>query len=523
MAREKIEKLIKREAKANSDMLNNRGLFEDVDDYMNPYRNTWGQNKQNTSHNKPYKQYDSTAMIAANNFVNTMVSNFTPVFSRWAEMKAGPGIPDENKDDWNKQLELLTSVVFTYLNASNFIKAAAEMYYELGKGTGIMFILEGDEQQPLRFESIPLSQVSLEEGAFGKISGIYRRRKMKKRDVKETYRDATLSDEFQTEIADKPDEEIEIKECIYWSYEDFVWYFDVVYEERKERIVERSYAEDVVLTPRWMKIPGFATGVGPFVMALPDTKTLNKMKELGLQLAALNAFGVYTVRSTGVFNPKTAKIRPGAFIPVESNGGPNGPSVQRLESAGNYNVQQAQIEDIKLQIRQIMLDNRLPPEDAPVRTAFEIAERIKELSTDIGAAFGRLILEFVVPLFRRVISILERKGLIKLPEGFEIDNFFVQVQVVSPIAQQQALEDIQKFMQTFGMVQQISTELAFMSYKIEDIPEWLTEKSGSTPKLLRDDKDKKKLQTMVGQLVAQQQQAAAGQQQGAPQAAPAAA
>lgn len=511
MAQLDVDKVLARAEKGFTERDLNRSLFEDSYEYMLPYRNTFESAGRGGTHNKPTVQYDSTAMQASANFVNTMQANFTPVFTRWAELKAGPGVPEKQRKKYNKELEKLTDVIFTYLNASNFATAAAEMYFDWGIGVGALWLHEGDQQQPLNFMATPMSEMGLVEGRFGTVDGRFRKYKIKARLIKHTWpNDNVKMDSALADIArDRPDEEVELIEACYYDYDEFVWRYEVIYEKSKHRLVEKTFNEEICFTPRWLKVPGHAIGIGPFVMAMADIKTLNKMKEYMLRNAALSVFGVYTVASNGGFNPNTAKIAPNAFIPVERNGGPNGPSIQPLERSGSFDVQEFMITDLKDSIRKTMLDTRLPEQQPQPATAFEIAQRIKEFQQDIGSAYGRAMFEFVQPLFKRIIAILSRKGLIELPEGFEIDNFFVQVQVVSPIAQTQAIEDVQKFMQTFQMTAGINPQLALMAYEIEKLPQWLTEKTGSPSALLRDIDTEELKQALLGFAQAQLQAGAA--------------
>lgn len=504
-----VEKLCERAKKGFTERDLNRQLFEDCYEYMLPYRNTFtsqGQAKGQQSFNRPTRQYDSTAMIAGANFVNTMQANFTPVFTRWAELKAGPGIPEKDRGKLDKELEKLTDIIFTYLNASNFSTASAEMYFDWGIGTGALWCFEGDENQPLNFIATPMSQLGLVEGRFGTVDGRFRQHKIKARLVKETWRDAVMNEDLEQLARDKPDEEIEFIEACYYDYDDFVWRYEVIHEGSKHRLVERFDTDEFCFTPRWLKIPGQAYGVGPFMLALLDVKTLNKVKEYMLRSAALNIFGVYTVASGSVFNPNNVNLQPGTFIPVERNGGPNGPSIAELPRTGSFDMQEFMIRDLQDSIRQTMLDNRLPPDQPQPKTAYEISQRIKEFQQDIGSAYGRAMFEYVQPLFKRIITILNKKGLIQLPEGFTIDNFFVQIQVVSPIAQTQALEDVQKLINSLEIVGSINPQLVLTAYEIEKLPQWLSEKTGSPAAMLRDEAEQENLKNMIMQAAQQMAQ-----------------
>ena len=498
------EKLKQKAEKAIQNVELNRDVFEQCDEYINPFRNTF--DRIDGVYNRSARMYDSTAMIASNNFVNTMTSNFTPAFSRWAELKAGPAIGQDEEKKLNQDLEAINNTVFAYINASNFATASAEMYYELSKSTGVLLVLEGDDINPLNFVSAPLSQMGLIEGKEGKIDFIVRKYRTRAGLVKEIWKRAEIPEAsgLADMVKNEPDTEVDLRECFYYDYQEFIWRYEVLYDCDVIYKSQSKYCPAVVV--RWFKIPGIVTGVGPMMMALSDIKTLNKMKQLSLQMAALNVFGMYTITDDGVLNPNAIRLKPGAFIPVKRNGGAEGRTIEALPTAGNFQLQEFMQNDLKDQIKQVSLDNRLPPENAAVRSAFEIAERIKELQTDIGAAFGRLIYEFVIPLYQRVLEILNKKGVFSLPEGFEIDSLFVKVQVVSPIASQQNMDDVNRFVQAMEMVKSISPELAMVSFDLSKAPQWISDKLGAPASLLNDEASKEQLMQTVAQVVAAMQQ-----------------
>lgn len=502
-----VEQLLKKAEKAFSDRDQNRNLFDDCYELLSPYRNTLS--KQGGTFNTPTRQYSSTGQISAANFVNTLQREFTPPFTRWSMLQAGPGVPEEKRAQLNEQLEKLTDQVFAYINASNFSTASAEMYWELGVGTGALWLHEGDQEQPLNFIAAPVSQMGLSEGKFGTIDFRCRRQSLKGVIIPQTWPNAKISAQLQNTIKQDGDKEFIVTELFHYDYEMSVWRYCVVVDEGKEKIFEAEHAEEICFTPRWMKIPSHAWGIGPFVQALADIKTDNVLTEFQLRSAALDVAGVYTITADGGMNPNTVNIAPNTFIPVERNAGENGPTIQRLDTGGNFQLQEFLKNGLTDQIRKIMLDNRLPAETPQPKTAFEIAQRMKEFQVDIGSAYGRIMFEFIVPLWKRVLSILSRKGLIELPDGFTVDNFFIQVLVTSPIAQVQKMDDLNKFMQGYAMVQQISPELALMAYEVEKLPAWVVEMTGSPSKLLRDDAEREQLQQVVANLLVQQQMAQA--------------
>jgi hypothetical protein len=194
-----------------------------------------------------------------------------------------------------------------------------------------------------------------------------------------------------------------------------------------------------------MKVAGEIYGRGPALTALPDIKTLNKTLELLLKNASLAISGVYTAADDGVLNPQTVKIIPGAIIPVARNGGPQGESLKALPRAGDFNVSQIVINDLRQNIKRTLLDESLPPDNMSARSATEVVERMKELSQNLGSAFGRLINETMIPLVSKILEVMDDKGLIVMP--LKVDGMQIKVAPVAPLAMAQNMEEIQNIMQ----------------------------------------------------------------------------
>jgi hypothetical protein len=72
---------------------------------------------------------------------------------------------------------------------------------------------------------------------------------------------------------------------------------------------------------------------------------------------------------------------------------------------------------------------------------------MKELAQNMGAAFGRLITETMVPIIRRTLFIMDQKGMIQLP--LKVNGLEVKVTPVSPLAKAQNLDEVNEVMQFF--------------------------------------------------------------------------
>jgi hypothetical protein len=254
------------------------------------------------------------------------------------------------------------------------------------------------------------------------------------------------------------------------------------------------------IVSRYAKVAGEIYGRGPLITALPDVKTLNKTLELVLKNASLSIAGVYTAADDGVLNPNTVKIMPGAIIPVARNGGPQGESLRPLPRAGDFNVSQIVMNDLRMNIKRILLDESLPPDNMSARSATEVAERMKELAQNLGSAFGRLINETMVPLVTKILDVMNERGLIDLP--LKVNGLEIKIAPVAPLAMSQAMEEVDKVLQYAQIVQAAGPEAA-STLKVDEMMDFIAEQLG-IPQRIRT--------TKTERIIAQQQAMAMAQQ-----------
>ena len=137
------------------------------------------------------------------------------------------------------------------------------------------------------------------------------------------------------------------------------------------------------------------------------------------------------------------------------------------------------------------LFNDLRDPAGPVRSATEVAIESRELAKRIGSAFGRLQTEVLIPILKRVVAILTRRGLI-VP--IEIGGRDVKVKFTSPLAQAQDAEDLMSVQQAVQFVLSTSgPEQVLMAYKTEDFGTWAAEKTGMPSELVRSDMEKQQI------------------------------
>jgi hypothetical protein len=256
-----------------------------------------------------------------------------------------------------------------------------------------------------------------------------------------------------------------------------------------------------------MKVAGEIYGRGPVLTALPDIKTLNKVKELLLKNASLAITGVYTAADDGVLNPANVKITPGAIIPVARNGGPQGEALKPLPRAGDFNVSQLVINDLVQSIKRTLLDESLPPDNMSARSATEVVERMKELAQNLGSAFGRLINETMIPLVTKILEVMDDDGMIDLP--LKVNGLEVKVAPVSPLAMAQNMDEINNIMQFMQIAQGLGPE-GQMAIKAGAAIDYIADKLGVPAAVRASAEERAAMMQNMAQMAQQVQQTQQG-------------
>lgn len=482
-------------------------------EYVLPYRAPAGTQASSTQ-GRVDRIFDGTASKAAFRFAGRMSQDVTPAFQRFFELKIGPylEVEGDQKKELEEELAQIAAKVSAVLEGADFAVAAGEMYLDLFGGTGAMLMPES-ERDVMRFVSVPIGELALREDGHGRVNGIYWKKAYKAEDIPGLWPkgpNRKISEPLQKIIDEKPDEDIIIVQASEFNASSGQWSF---YGFRPDHCEEGPIYETTEntcpwLTPRFYKVPGEPMGRGPGLMGLPTAKTLNKVTELTIKAAAFAILGLWIYKNDRVFNPKTAVMKPGAMWAVGSTGGAMGASVQRMDVPGRFDISNIILQDLREAVKQIMLDDTLPPDSGAVRSATEIVERMKRLAADLSSAYARLVLEIIRPLIQRVIDVLYRRKLIKT--RLQIDQLLLKVDVVSPIAKMQQAQDVSSIVEWLQIQLSLGgMEMTMLTAKVEDIFADIGRKLGVSEKYIRGETDKKKIMAVVAGIIAQAQQASA--------------
>lgn len=527
MPKHTSEDLLKRAEKARANLSQWIGLFDMAYRYGFPQKDILS---NTPGARRGIQVYDSTAPDSAIRLANRICTDMFPPFQEWADLDVGEAIQGPNKDAAKKQLQSYQRLMFECFHNSNFDDAINEYAQELTVGTAALAMLRGTVQQPFKFYCTQITNVAIDEGPFGQVDGKFVCLKGSFRALKAMFKveeDAGLIEwpgDFAKKALDPStaDKDTELLDCVYTDWDTMEVCHDVLWREGKASIFKKPQVEATSpwIVSRWAKNAGECYGRGPLIACLPTILTANKVVEYTLKGAAYRIAPISTVANDGT-NPANWRLEPGSFLPVERNEGHvNGPSVGKLDFGGDPNLSDLILQDLRGIIKRGFHDQSLPPDTGPVRSAYEIAQRMKELSSDLGGVFGRLHRELVHPLVLRALNLMQAMKMIEFP--LVINGTTVKVIPKSPLAKLQNLSKVEAVVQWMQIVQALGPEVAMLGIKVEDVPSWIGDQLGVPKELQRDENERAQLQKDVATIIAGQQQAAqqpATQPQQAPRAA----
>ena len=494
---EGVAALMKRYETAKQHRSSWESHWKECYEYALPQREVFNETAEGSKKNT--KIYDSTALIGTQRFASRLQSTLVPPFKKWAKLSAGTGIPKEAQGKIDKQLEEVTDTLFSFINQSNLATEAHEAFLDLAVGTGALLLDEGDGDDLLKFTAVPLKELLVEDGPHGTIETVFRLHKHPARNIKQVWPKGKCSTAVMEMMEDKPDELVPIIEATVYNPSKKIYEYVIIEENTKHVIFEDYFEVSPWIVFRWSKVAGERYGRGPIMTALPDIKTANQVVKFVLKNAEKEIVGVYTAVDDGVLNPWTVNIKSGAVIPVAAEG-----SLSPLQSGGNFNVSELILQDLRENIKKALFHDQLGPMEGPTKSATEVSIRQQELMSDIGSSFGRLQMEFINKLIKRAIDILQRNGKVA---PIKVGNQLVNIKVISPLAQQQDMDEVNKLAQFVQFASMVGEDALRIGLDLEAFPEHIAKLLGVDPELVRDKQEREAMKQQM-QEEAQMAQAA---------------
>lgn len=452
--------LIKRYEQAKTRRSGWEGLWQEIMDYTMPGREGFSSSTPGTRRDELI--FDETAVVGVQEFSSRMMSGMVPNNMRWARFMPAPAViraSDEKElSQLQGQLDEVRGVVFESIQNSNFQQEAHESFLDLSIGTGNMVANDGDINQPLRFNSVGLHEVYLESGPFDRVDAQFRIRNPLASDVQTIWPKARITETvfkaMEGRAAPGDMGRVKILEATVrdWSAKDTETYrhhvIDLASQETLLTVTYTGIGSCPWINFRWSKAPGEVYGRGPAFNALSAIKTCNLTVQLILENAEMSIAGMWQADDDGVINPSNVRLVPGTIIPRSTNSR----GLEPLNAPGNFNVADMVLKDMRHNINRALYNETLGRREGTPMSATEAAERMAELSRQVGAAYGRLQQEFVFPVIRRVVYLLKKAGRIEIPT---LNGREIQITAVSPLVRAQRSEDIAQHVNYAQMLGQL--------------------------------------------------------------------
>ncbi len=509
-----LENMLARYKRAESIKELWRPTFEECFEYSMPARESFY--PTSAGQTKTDKIFDETAVVGVQEFASRLQAGIVPNYARWAELIAGSEIPSEDRNEVNESLDGVTNYVFEILQNSNFAQEIHESFLDLAVGTGAMLIEEGDAIKPIKFTAVPLSRLTLDTGPNDIIDTVYRTRKIKASNIQLIYPQANVPAEITRQLQNGNDMFVQLIECVSRNYSkpnvemnDFT-----VFGTNPQHIYVQEQFTGEGSNPyvvfRWSKAAGEVYGRGPLLNSMPAIKTCNLVIEMILENAQMAISGMYQMEDDGIINVDTIQLLPGTIIPRS----PSSRGLEPIKNAGNFNVADLVLKDMRQNIKRALYNEMLGDPNRTPMSATEVAERMADLSRQIGSSFGRLQAEMVTPVLQRVIHILKKQGRINVPT---VNGREIKIQSTSPLAQAQANQDINGFNRFLELIgARFGPQLINLLVDSNEATKYLAEKFGIPAKLTRSKEEMNQImqQMQQAQQMMQQQQGQMAQDDG---------
>ena len=134
---------------------------------------------------------------------------------------------------------------------------------------------------------------------------------------------------------------------------------------------------------------------------------------------------------------------------------------------------------------------------------------MKQLSQNLGSAYGRLINETMYPVVKRTLEVMDSLGIIQLP--LKVNGLQVKIQPIGEIAMATNMVKVNKLMQYVQIASSLGPT-GQMTFKVEEICDIISESMGLDMRAITTFEERQQMQQVMEQQIQAQAQLQAQQQ-----------
>lgn len=408
-----IERVLSRQEGMESRRASWEGLWESVAKLVLPRSDDF-RSKHSPGSQRNQHQYDAFPMAALDKFAAAIEAGTMPRQTYWHRMSTGD--TDLDSDHEVKQyLEQLNNIIWRerYSPLGNFASQAHEVRISLGAfGTGALLV-EPRSGGGLKYRSIHLSELYIEENAEGIIDTVHRKFSLSARQAIQMFGAATptkIIDKYNSGKRHEPFEFIHVvqpKDDTSMGFPTEGYY---VFEKTFVGDKPEKFRSNPYIVSRYAVSTREMYGRSPAIMLLPDISMLNEMRRTVIEAANM------VVDKPVLMHDDISEfdLTPGARNPgtLDDNGNP---LARPWDTNPRVDIGMEMIADTRAQIDdgflgvyfRVLLEN-------PNMTATQAMLIAQQQGQMTAPTVGRLQTEWLGPMLRRESSILFQQG--KLPQ-----------------------------------------------------------------------------------------------------------
>lgn len=393
--------------------------WQEIAERMLPSHSTSFQTKGQAGEKRNDLIFDSTAVIALNRFGAILDSMLTPRNQMWHRLTTNNRELSKNREV-KLYFEEVNRLLFKhrYAPKANFSSQNQQNYKSLGAfGTGAMFIDKLSSEEGLRYRSIHLGELYVDENHQGIVDRAVRRFSMTARQAAEKWGDR-IPETMKSALKANPNKEFYIIHCVKprdnydperLDYKGMPFASYYVSEEGKILLSEEGFRTFPYSISRYEQAPGETYGRSPAMEVLPAVKTLNEQKKTLLKQGHRAVDPVLLAHDDGVLD--SFSLKPGAI----NYGGvsADGRALVQALPVGSIAAGRDMMEDERAVIKDAFLVTLFQIlTEAPAMTATEVLERTREKGILLAPTVGRQQDEYLGPMIEREIDVLNQQGLL---------------------------------------------------------------------------------------------------------------
>jgi hypothetical protein len=409
--------------------------------------------------------------------------------------------------------EKITKKFFECLDASNFYAVLKQFVLSIGIGTGCLLVndvkpgRQSGSASPFEFIYVPVSNLSLDTGSNGGIYGVFRDMTVRREEIPLLWHDGSAAD-----LGDG--DSFQLVECCVYDprseKDELPWAF-CVFDCRSEVkvVLDRRLQYNPYVVFRWSTIEGESMGRGPLLEAMADIHSLNKLWATYFEWIQRNGLGITLMRSSELAYGDEERFKnydfsTGSLLTVHD---PN--NFVPLRISGDLSSQQFLIAELTQAVRQQLLDIELPSENT--MTAYETQQRANRILRLMAGLIGRVNMDFVTPFFKIGLRLMQKYGIIQIPERVgDINQFTTKIVLQSPLARSQQLADVEATRVALETLNLIQSPVAVQHVNMERFVEFAWIASGAPAKLLNTSEETQAVQQRAMQQQLELEQAKHG-------------